>query len=261
MPEGDTVYLTAKRLDQALSGQRLTTSDFRVPAWAEVDLVGQTVDETVSRGKHLLTRIGDVTLHTHLKMEGSWHIYRSGSRWRSPAFQARVVLANATWQAVGFRLGVVEIVRRSDEESVVGYLGPDLLGADWSLDEALSRIQAQPGVPIGEALLDQRNLAGIGTLYRSETLFLSGVHPESPVHEVPDLAKVIRLASRLMLANKDRAEQVTTGDRHRGRRNWVYERQHEPCLRCGTPIEFNRIGPPGRERPSYWCPTCQPADG
>src|SRR3954468_10163713 len=101
MPEGDTVWRTAHHLDKALRGLPLTTSDFRVPAYAELDLTGQPVVETVSRGKHILTRLPDVTIHSHLKMEGSWHLYKLGSPWRSPAFQARVVLANASWQAVG----------------------------------------------------------------------------------------------------------------------------------------------------------------
>jgi len=241
MPEGDTVWLTAQRLHRALSGRVLTRSQFRVPQYAEVDLSGQEVVETVSRGKHLLTRIGEVTLHTHMKMEGSWHVYRAGSAWRSPGHQARVVLANDHAQAVGFRLGVVDLVPRSEEHSVVGHLGPDLLGPDWSADEAMRRIHADPSRPIGEALLDQRNLAGIGNLYKCEACFVAGVHPGTPVESLAAgdgdvLAKLVDTAQRMLAANKHHGEQSTTGNLRRGEQHWVYRRSGVPCRRCGTQI-------------------------
>ncbi len=259
MPEGDTVWRTARRLDAALSGLELTTSDFRVPQWAEVDLSGQRVLETVSRGKHLLTRLADVTVHTHLKMEGSWHLYRRGSRWRSPSFQARVVLANTVWQAVGFRLGAVDIVERSAEDSLVGHLGPDLLGPDWSLDEALRRLTtAAPERPVGEALLDQRNLAGIGNMYKAEVCFLVGVNPFTPVGAVDVLPRLLDKAQRLLTANRDRAVQTTTGDPRRGEALWVYARRGQPCRRCGTAIKAIDVHDDGIERATYWCPWCQP---
>lgn len=274
MPEGDTVWRTAQRLDQALSGQRLTKSDFRVPQWAEVDLTGQRVVETVSRGKHLLTRLESLTVHTHLKMEGSWHVYRLDARWRSPAFQARVVLANEHWQAVGFRLGEVELVERTREVEVVGHLGPDLLGPDWSLDEALGRLRAVPQRPVGEALLDQRNLAGIGNMYKAEVCFLFGIHPQTPVADVAALPALVERARILLTVNKERAQQATTGDLRRGHGLWVYSRAGQPCRRCGTKIrsatfsEQPRLKAAGKEslipdqdraRSTYWCPTCQPA--
>lgn len=274
MPEGDTVWRTAQRLHTALSGSRLTGSDFRVPRLATVDLSGRLVRETVSRGKHLLTRLDDVTLHTHLKMEGSWHLYRHGTRWRRPAHQARVVLSTDGWQAVGFQLGVVELVARGDEAAVVGHLGPDLLGPDWSLDEALRRLRSLPETPVGEALLDQRNLAGIGTIYCSEACFLSGVHPDLPIGDVPDLARLVERARTLLESNKDRVEQTTTGDTRRGRQTWVYGRAGQPCRRCGTRVETSRISTvrdrrreagresavdnPDRSRVAFWCPACQP---
>jgi endonuclease-8 len=258
MPEGDTVRRTAQRLDQALSGRVLVESDFRVPEWAELDLRGQQVRETVSRGKHILTRLPDVTIHTHLKMEGSWHVYRPDSTWRSPAFQARIVLANADWRAVGFLLGVVDVVERQREDDVVAHLGPDILGADWSLDAAVERLQRPPHRSVGEALLDQRNLAGIGTVYRAETLFLAGVSPFLGVSEVHDLRKVVELARRLMSANLDNPRQVTTGVARRGEEHWVYGRGGLPCRRCGTRIRRTMQGEPRRERVIYWCPSCQP---
>jgi endonuclease-8 len=276
MPEGDTVWRTARRLDQALSGRPLTESEFRVPRWATVDLVGQTVDQTVSRGKHILTRLPEVTVHTHLKMEGSWHVYRPSSRWRAPAHQARLILGNAEWRAVGFQLGTVEVVRRADEHLVVGHLGPDVLGPDWSLDEAVRRLRDQPLRPIVEALLDQRNLAGVGNLYAVETAFLLGLHPSLPVAEVPSLEPVLERVRQLMQANLEHAEQMTTGDRRRGRTHWVYGRSGQPCRRCGSVIRSGRLAwdedrlrrddpaidpEPDRARTAYWCPACQPAPG
>lgn len=258
MPEGDTVWRTAQRLHSALSGRALTTSDFRVPRWAEVDLTGQTVTETVSRGKHVLTRLPDVTIHTHLKMEGSWHLYRLGSPWRSPAFQARLVLANDTWQAVGFRLGTVDVIERCDEQSLVGHLGPDLLGPDWSLEEAVHRIQQNPDRPIGEALLDQRNLAGIGNMYKAEVCFLLGVNPFTPVSGVEVLPQLVDKARRLLVLNKDRADQTTTGNQRRGAQLWVYARRSQPCRRCGTKIRAVESRESTIERVTYWCPRCQP---
>ncbi len=274
MPEGDTVWRTARHLDQALSGSVLRETDFRVPTLATVELAGQKVLETVSRGKHLLTRIGtDTTLHTHLKMEGSWHLYRTGTPWRRPAHQARVVLRTQDWVAVGFSLGVVELLARDEEDRVVGHLGPDLLGPDWDEAEALRRLRADPERPIGEALLDQGNLAGIGNMYKAELCFIAGVNPWRPVGTVPDLARLVQRAKAILEANKERVQQTTTGDLRKGRQLWVYGRDRQPCRRCGTPIELAMQGRPGRgagdertslqagqERVTYWCPACQPGD-
>lgn len=258
MPEGDTVWRTGRRLDEALSGDVLTATDFRVPTHATLDLAGLPVTATVTRGKHLLTRIGDDhTLHTHLKMEGSWHLYAPGAGWKRPAHQARVVLRTDDRVAVGFSLGVTEVLPRDEEHTVVGHLGPDLLGADWDEDEALRRLGADPARPIGEALLDQRNLAGVGNMYKCELCFLHGLHPLLPVGEVPDLRRVVRRAKAVLEANKLRAEQTTTGDLRRGRRMWVYGRDREPCRRCGTRIEVAEVA----GRVTNWCPRCQPAPG
>jgi endonuclease-8 len=231
-----------------------------VPAIATVDLAGEPVAGTVSRGKHLLTRIGEShTLHTHLKMEGSWHLYRPTTRWRRPAFDARAVLRTADWTAVGFALGVVELVGREDEHTVVGHLGPDLLGPDWDEEEALRRLGSDPDRRIGDALLDQRNLAGIGNMYKAEALFVTGIRPDRPVADVPDLARLVRRARQMLEANKERAEQTFTGDLRQGRRTWVYRRDRQPCRRCGTRIQYAEQGPELQERATYWCPTCQPA--
>lgn len=264
MPEGDTVWLTAKRLHAALAGHTLTKSDFRVPQLATTDLTGRGVREVVARGKHLLTRIdGGVTLHSHLRMDGAWHLYEPGTRWRAPGWQARVILANARWEAVGFRLPVVELLRTGREERVVGHLGPDLLGPDWNQAEAVHRLRSGADEPIGLALLDQRNLAGIGNLYRTEALFLHGVTPWTPVAEVGDLDQLVDLSRRLLLRNRDDWPQVTTGDARRGRQHWVFERAGRPCRRCGTRIRTARQGDEPVDRVTYWCPHCQggPAPG
>ena len=255
MPEGDTVWRTAKHLDQALTGQVLTTTDFRVPSYATLDLSGQPIEGTVARGKHLLTRIGDGhTLHTHLKMEGSWHLYRPTTSWRRPAHEARVVLRTEEWVAVGFALGITEVIRRDEEVDAVGHLGPDLLGPDWDEEEALRRLGAAPDRPVGEALLDQRNLAGIGNMYKAELCFLAGIHPTAPVAAVPDLRRLVRRAKQVLEVNKERVQQATTGDLRRGRTLWVYARGGQPCRRCGTRIEYADLD----GRLTYWCPRCQP---
>jgi endonuclease-8 len=268
VPEGDTVYLAARRMHDALAGRVLTRSDFRVPQLATTDLAGRTVQAVVSRGKHLLTRVeGDLTLHTHFRMDGTWHLYRPGARWTGgPAHQIRVVLENADWQAVGYRMPVVELLPTAEEDRAVGHLGPDLLGPDWDLDEAVARLTAQPEREIAPALLDQRNLAGIGNLYKTEVLFLSGITPWTRVADVPDVTAVVRRAHRLLQANKDHWQQTTTGSMRRGEDHWVFERAGRPCRRCGTRVREATQAEAGREqyaRVCYWCPHCQsgPAAG
>ncbi len=259
MPEGDTVWLAGRRLDDALAGRLLTRSDFRVPQLATVDLAGREVIEVVSRGKHLLTRIaGDLTLHTHFRMDGSWHLYRPGARWHGgPDWQVRLLLSNTEWDAVGYRLPVVELLPRDREADVVGHLGPDLLGPDWDPAEAVRRLAAEPGREIGQALLDQRNLAGVGNLYKTEVCFLEGVSPWTPVRDV-DLRSVVDRSHRLLDLNKDHVWQTTTGTGRRGADHWVFERQGRPCLRCGTRVLTAAQGTPPYERIAYWCPQCQP---
>ena len=260
MPEGDTVWRTCQRLNEVLAGRELTRSEFRVPTLATTDLTGVGVIEVVSRGKHQLFRFAnEFTLHTHLRMDGTWRIYPRGRR-RSggPEFEIRTVLATEGHQAVGYRLPVVELLPTANEDSVVGHLGPDLLGPDWDLDEAVRRTASDPERTIGEALLDQRNLAGIGTFYRAELLFLQGIHPRTPVGQVTNLRRVVQRAQQLLVANRWRAEQSTTGDLRPNRGAYVFERPGQPCRRCGTLILTEEFGPPGQERRSYWCPRCQP---
>ena len=260
MPEGDTVWLTARRLDQALASRPLTVADLRVPHLATAELRGRSVLQVLARGKHILTRLSDgLTLHSHLKMDGSWYLCRAGERPRgNPAHLIRAQLGNTEWLATGYRVHDLRLVPTEDEHSLVGHLGPDLLGPDWDAEEAVRRLRSEPGRPIGEALLDQRNLAGIGNLYKSEVLFLAGVNPWTRVDAVPGLLELVTRAQRLLYANREHPEQSTTGMLARGRAHWVYERAGEPCLRCRTPIRRELQGVAPRQRSSYWCPTCQP---
>ncbi|MBC2878735.1 MULTISPECIES: Fpg/Nei family DNA glycosylase [Streptomyces] len=259
MPEGDTVWRTARRLHRALAGTTLTRGDLRVPALATTDLGGRDVVEAVSRGKHLLLRLdGGLTLHSHLGMEGSWRVHAAGERPRGgPGHQIRAVLANDRHVAVGYRLPVLELLRTADESTVVGHLGPDLLGPDWDAAEALRRLLADPGRAVGDALLDQRNLAGVGNVYKSEICYMLRISPWLPMGRVPSPARLPALARKLLDVNKDRSARITTADPHPDRRLWVYGRAGRPCRRCGGPVRLADQGEPGRERPTYWCPRCQ----
>jgi endonuclease-8 len=260
MPEGDTVWNTARVLERALAGDVLTGSDFRVPQLATTHLAGWTVAGSGSRGKHLLlrlTRTGEAprTLHSHLRMDGAWRAYAPGERWSGrPSHLIRVVIRNARSVAVGYHLHEVALVPTADEDKLVGHLGPDLLGPDWDPAEAVRRISVKPDVTIAEALLDQRNLAGIGNLYKAETLFLRGVWPWTPVAKVVDLTAMVELAQKLVASNRGRWTQTTTGSLRRGTTNYVYGRRAQPCRLCGTAIEKADSD----ERITYWCPRCQP---
>lgn len=284
MPEGDTVLQTATRLHAALAGQVLTRSDLRVPRFATADLTGRTVLDVTARGKHLLTRIeGGLTLHSHLRMDGAWRVFAPDERWRGgPGHQIRAILGNTEHTAVGYRLPVLELLRTDEEDRAVGHLGPDLLGPDWDPGLALDRLLAAPDRPLGEALLDQRNLAGIGNVYKCELCFLARVTPWLPVGALPDgvLPRLVALAERLLHANRDRPTRTTTitselrtppnrnlaprptPDTGRPRprpphrvqeRLFVYGRARRSCLRCGTPIRLADQD----DRPTYWCPRCQ----
>jgi len=256
MPEGDVVWYTARRLRDALAGRVLTRSDFRVPRHATADLTGQKVTESISRGKHLLLRTdAGLSVHTHLKMEGSWRVTPVGAPPRD--HRVRLLLANEEFQATGYQLGVVDLLRTRDEARVTGHLGPDLLGPDWDAGEAVSRLRRDPERPVGEALLDQRNLAGVGTWFLAEMLFLRGIDPWRTVGSVEDLDALVSLGQRLLDANKSRPEHSSTGDLTRGRNSWVYGRAAKRCRRCGTVIKRGEQGPPGQERLRFWCPDCQ----
>lgn len=277
MPEGDSVYRAATRVHGALAGTTLDRAELRVPRFAAVDLSSRTVTEARSRGKHLFVVVGPdergrdpVTLHIHLKMEGRIHVLRAGDRWRFPAHTVRLILRAGDVEVVGTELGLLRALTPTEAARAVDHLGPDLLGSDWdpaaSPAEVVRRIEERPCRTIGEAVLDQRNLAGIGTVYRAELCFLRGIDPRDPVEVVPDLRGAVTLARRMLVANADRTVRVTTGDTRRGRELWVYGRDGKPCRRCGTEVETFRIGgladpdepSDSLDRIAYRCPSCQP---
>ncbi|ARQ68522.1 DNA-formamidopyrimidine glycosylase family protein [Streptomyces marincola] len=270
MPEGDTVAQAARRLREALAGHRLVRADLRVPKLATADLRGRLVLDVVPRGKHLLTRVeGGLTLHSHLRMDGSWRVFPAGRRWTGgPAHQIRAVLDTGARVAVGYRLPVLDLLRTADEPRVVGHLGPDLLGADWDADEALRRLLADPGREVGPALLDQRNLAGVGNVFMAELCFIAGVTPWTPVGEVAAPDRLVAEARRLLVANRDRPDRTTTTRTHPrergvrgspGPRLYVYGRAGRPCLLCGATVRTatESRDRAGQERPAFWCPRCQ----
>ena len=259
MPEGDSVWKAARRLREQLVGRTVVASDFRVPQHATADLSGSVVTAFDSYGKHMLTRFtGGLTLHTHFEMDGSWQVVGPGKALpRDLDDEVRLVLRTDGPTAYALRMPVLELLRTADEDRVLGHLGPDILGTGWDEDEAVRRLAADPGRPLVEALLDQKDLAGIGNLWAVESCYLRGVSPWTPVAEV-DLRAVVRLARRMMRHSLEHPGQVTTGDTRRGMTHWVYGRAERPCRRCSTPVAFRDAGPGPYERETWWCPHCQP---
>lgn len=262
MPEGDTVWRTAHRLDQALAGRPLTVCDLRWAELATVDLRGETTLEVVSRGKHLLQRLDSGrTLHSHLRMDGQWRVSATdeASRQRLSHHAVRAVVGTTDWTAIGTSLGLLDLVRTQDEGTVVGHLGPDLLGVDWDLDRAIAKLRRQPAVPVGAALLDQRNLAGIGTMYAAESLFLQRQPPWQPVGQITErsLRELVSRAQRLLDVNRRRAIPNTTGSDRHGEQTTVHGRSGRPCRRCGGPVRVAMIGEAPRDRTMFYCPACQ----
>lgn len=261
MPEGDTVFRTARRLNDALAGAEVTRFELRVPQAATVDLTGRIVHDVVPRGKHLLHRIGGFTLHTHLKMEGEWHVYRRGERWRNAGFKARAVIGarapdGTEWETVGFDLADISVVPTTHEDQLVGHLGPDPLSDSWDPAEAERRLSADRR-EVHVAIQDQRNIAGFGNEYANEILFVRGILPTTPANET-DAAALVDLGARMIRANRNRSGRTFTGDARPGRSTWVYRREGRPCRRCGTLIEGGELGSdPTRERIVFWCPVCQ----
>ena len=259
MPEGDTVLVAATRLHAALAGDALVRTDLRVPAFATTDLSGSVVLEVVARGKHLLFRTdAGITLHTHFGMDGRWDLVRPAARIGGRTHQIRCVLATERWVAVGRSLRIVEVLPTAGEGRIVGHLGPDVLGPDWDPMEVVRRLTERPERAVGEALIDQRVMAGPGNVYRSEACFLRGIDPRTPVGQIEDVPALVGLMKRLMEANRTTGAQVTTGDPRPGRSRWVYGRGGDGCRRCGTPLRRGEQGDAGSERVTYWCPSCQP---
>lgn len=277
MPEGDSVLQLSNRM-QWMTGRTVTRSDIRVPRFATEDLAGRTVTAVWPYGKHLFIDMDGRILHTHLKMEGVWSVHAAGSRWRRPGHTARVVLRFSPQHAggpqietVGHSLGFVRFFDRGDYPQVIEHLGPDILAPDWETagrDEALARILARPDRSIGAALLDQRNVAGIGNEYRAEVCFLGGVDPRRPVgtgEETQDTAAhLLDLSRKVMWENRLEPRRLFTGDRSPGMGNYVFGRAAKACRRCGTAVQKSFLGGVDAdgdegelERVIWWCPVCQ----
>ena len=260
MPEGDTLYRTAATLQRWLGGREVTEATSTVAGFPAERLVGQRVEWVEAWGKHLLVRFrsGQV-LHSHLRMSGSWHVYSLGDRWRRPELQARLVLVCGDRVAVCFNAPVLELLAAKAEQvhPALAGLGPDVLGETLDFDEVRRRVRARPPqVTIGELLLDQRVVAGIGNIWRSAALFVEGLHPGTPVGELSDdqLERVVSTARRLMRASAGIDPGGAAGGSPDPR--WVYRRAGRPCRRCGTLVQSRRQGE--QARTAYWCPTCQP---
>lgn len=255
MPEGDTLRITARRLSDALVGTVLTRAELRWPGVAGAALVGRTVDDVVAYGKHLLIRFDHGwTLHTHLRMEGSWSVVPTAARRGTGRPDVRAVLGNAQWLCLGHRLGAVDLVRTRDERAVVGHLGPDILGELRGTGE-LERLVATvhgAGRPIAEALLDQRLVAGIGTIFMSEGLFAERIWPWTPAGEVPDVRRLLGVIRSMMQRSVAAGTHAGAGRRIR-----VHARAGEPCVVCGTLIERGAVLRPAGARPVFYCPRCQ----
>jgi endonuclease VIII len=266
VPEGDTLHRAAARLRPALVGGQVTR--FEAPRLRGDRPRGDVrVDDVEARGKNLLVHFDDgLTLRTHLRMTGSWHIYRTGERWRQSPGKARVVIEVDTgWVAVCFAAPVVETFRRGGPEPApLARLGPDLCSDDADLDAVVERwtALAAPDDEVGVLLLDQRIAAGIGNVYRCEVLFANGIDPFTPAAalDLPAVRRLYATAHRMLRANLATTRRHTTNDRGPGGRGSVsqyavYGRPGRPCLRCGTPVRTRRQGEQARS--VFWCPTCQ----
>ena len=275
MPEGDSLYRTARTLDRALTGQTVTRFESVFPHLTRVDddtpIRGRVVERVESRGKHLLICLsGDLVLRTHMRMNGEWHIYRPGERWFRPRHEMRIVIETNVMHAVAFNVPVAEFATSTalSRSEPLRDLGPDPLSAAFTTDEAVGRLAARGGMEIADALLDQTAIAGIGNIYKSEVLFAARVNPFALVRDLTaeDVERIVTHAVRLMRANvrEGAGGRITTYGGLRGatsrtdptERVWVYGRAGKPCRRCGTAISRRKQGPHARS--TYWCERCQP---
>jgi len=270
MPEGDTIFRAARTLHRALAGRTVTRFESVFPRLTRIDhdapLRGRTVDSVEARGKHLLIHFsGNLVLRTHMRMHGSWHIYRPGERWQRPRHQMRIVIETGVIDAVAFDVPVAEFITAAElaHAPAIRDLGPDLLADGFNVDEAVRRIEERREMSIAEALLDQRAIAGIGNIYKNEALFVAGVHPFDRVEALSrdTIEKVVTTAAKLMRANVREGTsgamiaRTTTRRGDPSARFWVYGRGGKPCRRCGSIIQRRKQGPDARS--TYWCGRCQ----
>ena len=262
MPEGDTIHRMAMTLRGAIEGQTVVAADNRFDAPDSSALVGQTVRSVEARGKHLLFHFdpSECVLHTHMGMTGSWHVYRGGERWHKPNTQAAVVLTTERAVSVCFTPKTIELLtaNRLRRHAYLGKLGPDILATEIDWGEILARFRRHGDRRIGEAVIDQTILCGVGNVYKSEGLFQEHLNPFAEVASLNDrkLQRLITRLCRLMLRNLSGHPRRTLF-RGNKTRHWVYGREGEHCLRCGETIQMRRQGNLGRS--TYWCPICQPA--
>jgi endonuclease-8 len=274
VPEGDTIFRSARTLHLALAGR--TVAEFRTVlahlARVDVDtpLAGRVIEDVQSRGKHILMYFsGDLILRTHMRMHGSWHLYRRGERWKQPGRDMRVVIATDAFEAVAFRVPVAEFRTAAAlaRDEAIQSLGPDLLDPGADLGEAVRRLRARGQLTLAEALLDQRAVAGIGNVFKSEVCFEARLSPLISIGSIDEatLTRVLEIARRQLRANVPDARAAALsmwrgGRRTTGRANpaealWVYGRGGEPCRRCGTPVAVVKQGIDARL--TYYCPSCQ----
>jgi endonuclease VIII len=251
--EGDTILRVARRIEGALGGEQVDASapDPRGRATGVEQLDGATLERADAHGKHLLLRFGERVLHSHLGMGGSWHVYRRGERWRKPVRTAWVVLGGSGMEAVQFGGPTLRVLRTEAlrRDPVLARLGPDVLDDEFAAEAVARSFRAGPGRELGDALLDQALVAGIGNIFKSEACFAARVDPWRQVGELStkQLQRVLQAAHDLMREAAEHGRQARA----------VYRRAGQPCNVCGTPIASRGQG--DANRTTYWCPSCQPA--
>jgi len=277
MPEGDTIFRAARTLHRVLAGKQVTRFESVYPAITRIaddhPIVGRTIDSVSARGKHLLIAFsGDLTLRTHMRMNGSWHVYPAGARWQRPARDMRVLVGTRDAVAVAFNVPIAELLttRELARHKEVQALGPDLLADDTPFDraEVIRRLRGRGREAIADALLNQHVVAGIGNVFKSEILFLAGVDPFTTAMALDDAAldRLVGIAREQLAANVMSQSQTlspavgrrTTRSLDPREKLWVYGRGGKPCRRCGTAIRSKKTGL--HARLTYWCPACQPPD-
>lgn len=269
MPEGDTIYRAARNLHAALAGRLVTRFETALAQLARVDdeqpVAGRTIERIAAAGKNLIIDFsGDLHLHTHMRMHGSWHLYRPGEKWRKRRNEMRIVIETDTWIAVAFNVPIAEFhdARSLARQEDLRRIGPDLLAETFDTEEAMRRIRERDASEIADVLLNQRVVAGMGNEYKSEVLFVAHVNPFTLVRDLTDeqLATLLRHARKLMLANVRKRSQgrVTTFSLDPRQQKYVYARGGKPCRRCGTPVAYAKQGRDARG--TYWCPRCQPGN-
>ncbi len=275
MPEGDTIFRAARTLHRALAGKPVTAFESMFPALNRINddapIAGRTIERVHSTGKHLLIHFsGDLVLRTHMRMNGSWHIYRRGEKWQRARRDMRVVIATADFEAVAFNIPVAEFLseREVTKSRELRTLGPDVLADSFDSGKVIANLRERSGWDIAEALLNQHVLAGLGNVYKSEILFMCRVNPFARVAELTeaDLTSIVEESRRVLTLNVSEGLELmttygglrrTTGRGDPSDRLWVYGRARLPCRRCGTPIRIRKQG--GDARLTYWCPKCQSA--